>query len=121
MAETAKGSSLDPNGLPPLLTKLLAPWLDAIEASEPGMGDHIRAIASHCFGALRRRVELTLPLERAFATARVETDAVAAALDNGRGVPPQVRNAAREALVDLIDALRDAVPNAVTKELGLGC
>jgi hypothetical protein len=120
LAKRAKSPSVDTNGLPPLLAKLLAPWLDAIEASEPGMGDHIRAIASHCSDALRRRVELTLPLERAFDTALVTTDAVAAALDAKRSVPSRIRSPARTALADLIGALRDAVPNAVTRELGLG-
>lgn len=110
LAKTAKRSSVDTNGLPPLLTKLLAPWQDAIEASEPGMGEHIRASVSHCFNALRRRVELTLPLERAFATARMKTDAVATALDSEGGVPSWVRNATREALADLIKAMRHARP-----------
>lgn len=120
MAERPKGGSIDTGTLPPLLAKLLAPWLDAIEASEPSMGNHIRAIASHCSDALRHRVELTLPLNRALDAALKATDAVATAMDGKRSVPSPVRDAARKALADLIDALRDAAPNAVTKELGLG-
>ncbi|SFM62267.1 hypothetical protein [Methylobacterium pseudosasicola] len=111
---------VDPSGLPPVLAKLIAPWTEAIEASDPGMGNHIRAIAAHCFEALRRRVELTLPLERAFATARAETDALAAAMDTKHGVSSSMRRAARKSLADLVEALQQAEPNAVTKELGIG-
>ena len=103
-----------------MLAKLIVPWLDAIEASEPGMGDHVTAIVAHSFMTLRHRVEMTPALEQAFVDARAATDTVATAMDTRRVVPPWVRRAAREAMTDLIDALRRAEPNAVTKELGLG-
>ena len=107
-------------GLPPILAQLLAPWLDAIEASEPGMGDHVMAVAAHCSDTVRRRIELTPALEGVFADTLAATDTLATALDMRRVVPPWVRKAAREAMIDLIAALRGAEPNAVTKELGLG-
>ncbi|MGU3666236.1 hypothetical protein ACLBX9_18785 [Methylobacterium sp. A49B] len=63
-------AAFNTSGLPPVLTKLLAPWLDAIEASEPGMGNHVMAIAEHGVDALRYRIEMTPMLEQAFFDAR---------------------------------------------------
>ena len=111
---------LDTSDLPPVLAKLLAPWLEAIAASEIGMGDHVTAIAAHSFMSLLHRIELTPALERALVDAREATDTLATALDRKRAVPLRVRRKVRQVLADLIEALRDAEPNGVTKELGLG-
>lgn len=111
---------IDTHGLPPVLAKVLAPWLAAIEACEPGMGDHVTAIAAHSFMSLLNRIELLPALERALIDARVATDTLAIVLDSKRTVPLRVRRAARQAMAALIEALRGAEPNAVTKELGLG-
>lgn len=112
--------AIDTNGLPPVLRKLLAPWLAAIEASEPGMGDHLTAIAAHSSMALLHRIELTPALERALVDARAATDTLALALNQKRAVPRWVCKAARGSMTNLITTLRCAEPNAVTKELGLG-
>ena len=111
---------LDTSDLPPVLAKLLAPWLEAIAASEIGMGDHVTAIAAHSFMSLLRRIELTPAVERALVDAREATDTLATVLDGKRAVPLRVRRKVRQVLADLIEALRDAEPNGVTKELGLG-
>ncbi|MCJ2087120.1 hypothetical protein MKK88_14150 [Methylobacterium sp. E-005] len=103
-----------------MLSKLLAPWLEAIEASEIGMGDHVTAIAAHSFMNLLQRIEMTPVLERSLVDARAATDTLAVALDHKRTVPLRVRRAVRHAIAAAIEALRDATPNAVTKELGLG-
>ncbi|MHB2208269.1 hypothetical protein [Methylobacterium sp. CM6257] len=113
-------ATINPGGLPPILATLLSPWLDAIEASEPGLGDHVMAIAEHCLETLQRRIELTPALEQAFVDARAMTDMLASAIDGGRVVPPWVRNGARGALASLAEALQGAEPNAITIELGLG-
>lgn len=110
---------LDTSSLPPVLTTLLTPWLNAIEVSGPGIGEHVTATAAHSFMALRRRIELTPALEHALADARAATDTLATAIDGRRVVPFWIRNATREAMIDLIVALRCAEPNAVTRELGL--
>jgi hypothetical protein len=112
--------TISASGLPSILATLLSPWLDAIEVSEPGLGDHVMAIAEHSFDTLQRRIEVTPPLERAFVDARAMTDMLASAIDGGRIVPPWVRNGARGALADLVEALQSAKPNAITIELGLG-
>ena len=112
--------AIDTGALPPLVAKLIAPWLDAIKVSEPGMGDHVTAIGAHSFMSLLHRIEPTPALERALVNARAATDTLAIALDHKRTVPLLVRRVACQALADLIAALRDAEPNAVTKELGLG-
>ncbi|MCJ2071407.1 hypothetical protein MKK75_21850 [Methylobacterium sp. J-030] len=111
---------IDTSDLPPVLSKLLAPWLEAIETSEIGMGDHVTAIAAHSFMSLLHRIEMTPMLERSLVDARAATDTLAAVLDYKRAVPLRVRRAARHAIAAVIEALRDATPNAVTKELGLG-
>jgi hypothetical protein len=111
---------LDTSSLPPVLATLLTPWLNAIEVSGLGIGEHVTATAAHSFMALRRRIELTPSLEHALVDARAATDTLATAIDRRRTVPLWIHDAAREAMIDLIAALRCAEPNAVTKELGLG-
>jgi hypothetical protein len=113
-------AAFNTSGLPPVLTKLLAPWLDAIEASEPGMGNHVMAIAEHCVDALRYRIEMTPLLEQAIFDARAITNTLAGIVDDRHSVPIYIRTGARGALANLIDALQRATPNAVTRELGLG-
>jgi hypothetical protein len=103
-----------------VLGRLLVPWVQAVELSDRGMGDHAAAIAAHGFAALRRRVVLTPPLEQALVEARMATDALAAAMDEKRIGPLWKRYAARVALAKLVGSLQHAEPNAVTKELGLG-
>lgn len=110
---------LDTSSLPPVLATLLTPWLNVIEVTGPGIGEHVTATAAHSFTALRRRIELTPALEHALADARAATDTLATAMDRRRVVPFWIRNAARAAIADLIAALRCAEPNAVTRELGL--
>lgn len=112
--------AIDTNGLPSVLVTLLAPWLAAIDASEPGMGDHLTAIAAHASMSLLHRIELTPALELALVDARAATDTLALALDRKRTVPRWVCKAVRGAMSNLITTLRRAEPNAVTKELGLG-
>jgi hypothetical protein len=110
----------DTSGVPPVLVTLLTPWLNAIEISASGIGEHVTATAAHSFMALRRRIELTPSLEQALADARAATDTLATAIDRRRVVPLWIRDAVRKAMIDLIAALRRAEPNAVTRELGLG-
>lgn len=112
--------NVDVRGLPPVLERLLAPWVQAVELSDQGIGDHVTAIAGHAFSAVLHRVVLTPPLEQALVEARMATDTLAAALDEKRVVPFWMRDAARSALAKLVVSLQRAEPNAVTKELGLG-
>ena len=111
---------VDTSELPPVLAKLLTPWARAIEISGPGLGAHVTATAAYSFSALRRRIVLTPPLERAFADARLATDSLASAVDRRRSVPFWTRAAARSALAELATQLRGAEPDALTRELGLG-
>ena len=103
-----------------MLEQLLRPWVLAVELSDPGIGDHVTAIAAHAFSALRNRIVLTPPVEQALVEARLATDALADAMDARWIVPFRKRDAARIALAKLVVSLQCAEPNAVTKELGLG-
>lgn len=111
---------VDVRALPPVLGRLLTPWVQAIELSGLGIGEHVTAVAAHASSAVRHRIVLTPPLEQAIIEARLATDALAATMDKRRIVPFWKRDAARHALAELVVWLRHAEPNAVTKELGLG-
>lgn len=111
---------VDVEGLPPVLERVLQPWVQAVELSGLGIGDHVTAVAAHTFSALRHRIVLTPPLEQALIEARMATDALAIAMDKRRIVPFWKLDAARLALAELVVWLQRAEPNAITKELGLG-